>query len=183
MIGLLKPSIKPSGSSTLTSSDCPHGAIAWVIHGTWAEDNQTIFRPPASMSPMNPSRRWALSSVVSFVPKDRQELGISFEEAAPLTDGFKVAVEPGRTGAVPISQKASALGSDPAHVGSLEAGREWLAALVARFGRLGHPDLLLRDGDGLISAHRSASYLFGSNFQIASAATPRFTARNAAPNR
>ena len=63
------------------------------------------------------------------------------------------------------------LSGDPAHVGSFDAGRERLAALVARLDGLGHPEVLLGHrpiGDACVGqrhAHGAVSEQGGDGFE------------------
>lgn len=76
-----------------------------------------------ALEELSPVLLTVVNGVISLPPKDGQELRTRLEEAAPFADGFEVAVESGRSGAVTIPQEASMLGGDPSHVGSFDAGR------------------------------------------------------------
>jgi Phage integrase family len=97
--------------------------------------------------------------VVALPPQDCKELRSRFEEATALADRFEGAVESGRPGAVTITQEASVLGGDPAHVGPFDAGRERFSALIAGLDGLGDPEVLLSDGpvrDARVRVERTA---------------------------
>jgi hypothetical protein len=106
----------------LENPDCPKGAITWVIRGTWAEDIDAhsvsgVDAVDEAVEELGPVLLTVVDGVISLAAKDGQELGTGLEEATPFTDGLEVAVESGWSSAVSISQQASVLGSNAAHVG------------------------------------------------------------------
>ena len=122
-----------------------------MIHGPWTEDIEAhsglrVDVVDEALEELSPVLLTVADGVISLAAKDGQELGTGLEEAAPFADGLEVAVEPGGSGAVTVTQEATMLGGDPSHVGTFDAGRKRLSALVARFDGLGHPEVLLGHG-------------------------------------
>ena len=129
----------------------PGCAITWVIHGPWTEDIEAHSGPRVdvvdeALEELSPVILTVTDGVISLAAKDGQKLGTGLEEAAPFADRLELAVEPGRSGAVAVTQEATMLGSDPSHVGTFDAGRKRLPGLVTCFDGLGHPEVLLGHG-------------------------------------
>ena len=137
--------------SRFQGSGLSRSAITWVIHGTWAEDMEphsalAVDLLDEALEQLGSVVLAVSDGVVSLAAQDGEELRAGLEEPTALADRLEGAVEPDRPGAVTIPQETPVLGGDAAHVGALDAGRERLAALIARLDGLGHPEVLLGDG-------------------------------------
>ncbi len=97
-----------------------------MIHGAWTEDIEThsgsrVDAVDEAVEELSPVLLTVADGVISLPAKDGQELGAGLEEAAPFADGLEVAVEPGRSGAVTVTQETTMLSGDPSHVGAFDA--------------------------------------------------------------